>query len=53
MWIENLQNGIEVLKEPSDEAIQKAIKHAQSINLSCDYTWSDYMKDLYNIMAGE
>ena len=38
---------------PSPEMIKAAVEFAQSISLSGDYTWPDYMKDLFQIMIKE
>lgn len=35
--------------EPTDETLQKMRDLALNVNLSHDYTWIDYMRDLYGI----
>lgn len=52
MWIGWLARAELAQQEPSNEKIKKAVKHAQHIFLSSEYTWADYVKDLYDIMRG-
>ena len=47
------QATLKAIREPTEEMVKAGVAFAQAVSLSGDYTWSEYISDLFQVMMDE